>query len=147
MAVHLRAAIHKFVVFVRIRLLKPSKKLPAIRMQFQPVSPLSQSQSITTIAFSAIPHAIVQGICRRIYRDVLVRAAIADADIELRRWEDALERGLLSLEDAAQRMRDVQQEKTLLKTQDKLGRLGLKPKYAPSRALLWTLMSRRCKSG
>jgi site-specific DNA recombinase len=50
-----------------------------------------------------------------------IAAAIADADARLRRWEEALERGLLSLEDAAQRIRDLNQEKAaLLKTQTKL---------------------------
>lgn len=52
-----------------------------------------------------------------------VSAAIADADLRLRRWEEALERGLLSLEDSAQRIKDVRQEKaTLLTTQAKLER-------------------------
>jgi hypothetical protein len=50
-----------------------------------------------------------------------VRAAIADADAKLRRWEEALERGLLSLEDAAERIRAVRQQKShLLKTQTRL---------------------------
>jgi hypothetical protein len=50
-----------------------------------------------------------------------VRAAIADAESKLRRWEEALERGLLSLEDAAERIRAVRQQKAnLLKTQNRL---------------------------
>jgi hypothetical protein len=40
---------------------------------------------------------------------------------KLRRWEETLERGLLSLEDAAQRIKGLRQERaTLLKTQSKL---------------------------
>ena len=40
-----------------------------------------------------------------------IGAAITDADAKLRRWEEALERGLLSLEDAAQRIKDIRREK------------------------------------
>src|SRR5262249_42347535 len=43
--------------------------------------------------------------------------AIADADTRLRRWEDALERGLLSLEDASHRIKELRHERAaLLKT-------------------------------
>jgi hypothetical protein len=50
-----------------------------------------------------------------------IRAAIAEADAKLRRWEEALERGLLSLEDAAERIKAVRQERAdLLKTQSRL---------------------------
>jgi hypothetical protein len=46
-----------------------------------------------------------------------ISLAIEDADAKLRRWEDALERGLLSLDDAAQRIKDLRQNKAkLLKT-------------------------------
>jgi hypothetical protein len=42
--------------------------------------------------------------------------AIADADAKLRRWEEALERGLLSLEDASHRIKELRHERaTLLK--------------------------------
>jgi hypothetical protein len=47
-----------------------------------------------------------------------IALAIHDADAKLRRWEGALERGLLSLDDAAHRIKDLRQEKAkLLKTQ------------------------------
>ena len=50
-----------------------------------------------------------------------IEAAIKDADAKLHRWEEALERELLSLEDAAQRIKALRQEKaTLLNTQSKL---------------------------
>ena len=51
-----------------------------------------------------------------------IGAAVTDADARLHRWEEALERGLLSLADAAQRIKDVRQEKDALsaKTQAKL---------------------------
>lgn len=50
-----------------------------------------------------------------------IGAAIAHAAAKLRRWAEALERGPLSLEDAAQRIRNLHQEKdSLLKTQSKL---------------------------
>ena len=47
--------------------------------------------------------------------------AIADADAKLRRWEEALERGLLSLEDASHRIKELRHERAaLLKTKDGL---------------------------
>jgi hypothetical protein len=50
-------------------------------------------------------------------------AAITDADAKLRRWEEALERGLLSLEDAGQRIKDIRREKAIfLETQTRLER-------------------------
>jgi hypothetical protein len=52
-----------------------------------------------------------------------IGAAITDADAKLRRWEEALERGLLSLEDAAKRIKDIRGGKaTFLKTQIRLER-------------------------
>ena len=43
--------------------------------------------------------------------------AIADADAKLCRWEEALERGLLSLEDASHRIKELRHERAaLLKT-------------------------------
>jgi site-specific DNA recombinase len=47
--------------------------------------------------------------------------ALADADAKLRRWEDALERGLLSLEDASLRIKELRHERAaLLKTKEDL---------------------------
>jgi hypothetical protein len=62
-----------------------------------------------------------------------IRAAIAYVDAKLQRWEEALERGLLSLEDAAQRIKGLRQEKaTLLKTQTNLDqRLRSRAKIRP----------------
>jgi signal transduction protein with GAF and PtsI domain len=52
-----------------------------------------------------------------------IGAAITDADAKLRRWEEALERGLLSLEDAAKRIKDIRGEKAIfLETQIRLER-------------------------
>ncbi len=42
-----------------------------------------------------------------------IAAAITDADAKLRRWAEALERGLLWLEDAAQHIRDYARKKPL----------------------------------
>lgn len=62
-----------------------------------------------------------------------IRAAIAYVDAKLQRWEEALERGPLSLEDAAQRIKGLRQEKaTLLKTQTNLDqRLRSRAKIRP----------------
>ena len=47
--------------------------------------------------------------------------AIADANAKLCRWEEALERGLLSLEDASHRIKELRHERaTLLKTKGDL---------------------------
>jgi hypothetical protein len=52
--------------------------------------------------------------------------AIADADAKLHRWEEALERGLLSLEDASHRIKELRHERAaLLKTK---GELAQKPR-------------------
>jgi site-specific DNA-cytosine methylase len=52
-----------------------------------------------------------------------ITLAITDADTKLRRWEDALERGLLSIEDAAHRIKTLRHERAaLLKTKDELAR-------------------------
>ncbi len=52
-----------------------------------------------------------------------ITSAISDADSKLRRWEDALERGLLSIEDAAHRIKALRQERAaLLKTKADLER-------------------------
>ena len=52
-----------------------------------------------------------------------ITSAISDADAKLRRWEDALERGLLSIEDAAHRIKALRHERAaLLKTKADLVR-------------------------
>jgi site-specific DNA recombinase len=57
----------------------------------------------------------------RTVEESATEAAIKDADAKLHRWEEALECGLLSLEDAAQRIKALRQERaTLLNTQSKL---------------------------
>ena len=38
------------------------------------------------------------------------KMALEDAQVRLRRWEDALERGLLSVEDAGRRIKEVRSE-------------------------------------
>ena len=43
-----------------------------------------------------------------------VSFAIEDADTRLRRWEEALERGLLSLDEAAQRIKELRLERAAL---------------------------------
>ena len=49
------------------------------------------------------------------------RLALEDAQARLRRWEDALERGLLSIEEAAQRIKQVRSEiDALAKTRDRV---------------------------
>ena len=55
--------------------------------------------------------------------EMAITLAIADADAKLRRWEDALERGLLSIEDAAHRIKTIRHERAaLLKTKADLAR-------------------------
>ena len=55
--------------------------------------------------------------------ETAVTLAIADADTKLRRWEDALERELLSIEDAAHRIKTIRHERAaLLKTKSELSR-------------------------
>jgi site-specific DNA recombinase len=50
-----------------------------------------------------------------------VSLALEDTDAKLRRWEEALERGLLSLEDAAHRIKELRHERAaLLKTKNSL---------------------------
>ena len=50
-----------------------------------------------------------------------ISLAIADANAKLRRWEEALERGLLSLEDASHRIKELRHERAaLLKTKEEL---------------------------
>jgi signal transduction protein with GAF and PtsI domain len=57
---------------------------------------------------------------------------IEDTDTKLRRWEDALERGLLSLEDAADRIKSLRQERTaLLKTKATLEKSRSRAKILP----------------
>src|SRR5262249_2734967 len=49
--------------------------------------------------------------------------AIADANVKLRRWEEALERGLLSLEDTSHRIKELRHERAaLLKTKEELAK-------------------------
>ena len=62
-----------------------------------------------------------------------IMAAIADADAKLHRWEDALERGLLSLADAAHRIKALRYERAaLLKTKaDLAGKSRSKGKILP----------------
>jgi site-specific DNA recombinase len=55
--------------------------------------------------------------------ETAVTLAITDADAKLRRWEDALERGLLSIEDAAHRIKTLRHERAaLLNTKAELTR-------------------------
>jgi site-specific DNA recombinase len=55
--------------------------------------------------------------------ETAITLAIADADAKLRRWEDALERGLLTIEDAAHRIKAIRHERVaLLKTKAELAR-------------------------
>jgi site-specific DNA recombinase len=57
---------------------------------------------------------------------------IEDTDAKLRRWEDALERGLLSLEDAAERIKSLRQERAaLLKTKATLEKSRSRAKILP----------------
>jgi signal transduction protein with GAF and PtsI domain len=57
---------------------------------------------------------------------------IEDTDAKLRRWEDALERGLLSLDDAAHRIKSLRQERTaLLKTKATLEKSRSRAKILP----------------
>ena len=55
--------------------------------------------------------------------ETAIDLAITDADAKLRRWEDTLERGLLSIEDAAHRIKTIRHERAaLLKTKSELAR-------------------------
>ena len=59
-------------------------------------------------------------------------AALEDTDAKLRRWEDALERGLLSLDDAAHRIKALREERTaLLKTKATLEKTRSRAKILP----------------
>ena len=52
-----------------------------------------------------------------------ITLAITDVETKLRRWEDALERGLLSIEDAAHRIKTLRHERAALsETKDNLAR-------------------------
>ena len=46
----------------------------------------------------------------------VLEKAIADADGKIRRWEDTLERGLLPIEDADRRIKELHPERSALLT-------------------------------